>query len=263
MQLAGLAAILGALASTSLSAETVERMAAPAARQGVAVDSRFLYAVDNGAIAKYDRKTGRQVAQWSGDPRDFPHINSCRVIGPELVCAASNYPATPMESRVEVFDPATMKHVRTIPLGHLAGSLTWVDRRDGAWWAGLANYDGRGGERGRDHRDTLVARFDDHWRMLKAWTLPPDILERIAPMSISGGAWGADGRLYLTGHDKPEFYELQAPEAGGMLQHIATIDVPVRGQAIAFEQGGSGLLFGIVRASREIVGMKLPPVEGP
>jgi hypothetical protein len=128
MQLAGLAAILGALASTSLSAETVERMAAPAARQGVAVDSRFLYAVDNGAIAKYDRKTGRQVAQWSGDPRDFPHINSCRVIGPELVCAASNYPATPMESRVEVFDPATMKHVRTIPLGHLAGSLTWVDR---------------------------------------------------------------------------------------------------------------------------------------
>ena len=148
--------ILFAAALALAPAQTLSRLPAPEANQGVPVDGAFVYAVGNSEIGKYDRATGQQVAKWTGDPATFPHLNSCAVIGAELVCASSNYPATPMASTVEVFDPVTMVHVRSQPLGRQPGSLTWVDRREGAWWAGFANYDGRGGEPGRDHRFTTV-----------------------------------------------------------------------------------------------------------
>jgi hypothetical protein len=256
--------VLSLLAAAALAlapAQVVTRLNAPEADQGVAVDTQSIYAVDNSQIAKYDRRTGARVAQFKGDPRLYPHMNSCAVIGPELVCAASNFPGVPMTSQIEVFDPATLAHLRTIPLGRQPGSLTWVDRRDGSWWAGFANYDGRGGEPGRDHRATTLVRFDDQWRAHESWTFPPEVLERLAPMSASGGTFGADGRLYVTGHDRPELYVLEIPRGGGMLKLVATIEIPVSGQAIAFDRGAPGVLFGVNRPKREVVAMKLPPVE--
>lgn len=252
-----------AAALTLAPAEVVFRLPAPEADQGVAVDARHIYAVDNAQIAKYDRETGAKLAHFQGDPHDFPHMNSCAVIGPELICAASNYPATPMLSRVEVFDPDSLKHLRTIELGHQFGSLTWVDRRNGSWWAGFANYDGRGGEPGRDHRFTTLVRFDDRWRAHESWSFPPQVLERMAPKSASGGAFGADGRLYVTGHDRPEAYVLDVPKGGGELRLVAIIPVPVEGQAIAFDRGAERVMFGINRPKREVLGFRLPPVEGP
>jgi hypothetical protein len=237
------------------------RLPAPEARQGVAVDARHIYAVDNSVIAKYDRRTGARLAEFRGDPAKFPHTNSCAVIGAELVCAASNYPATPMTSQVEVFDPETMTHRRTIPLGPQPGSLTWLDRWKGAWWAGFANYDGRGGEPGRDHRATTVVRFDDRWRETGRWRFPPYVLARFAPRSNSGGAFGRDGLLYVTGHDHPELYVLEVPEGGGVLKHIATLPIPVAGQAIVFDPSQPDVMFGVNRSSREVVGFRLPPVE--
>lgn len=244
------------------AAIVLTRLPAPEARQGVAVDAAHVYAVDNSEIAKYDRRTGAKVAVFKGDPAKFPHTNSCAVIARELVCAASNYPAVPMTSQVEVFDPATLKHLRTIPLGKQPGSLTWIDRWDGSWWAGFANYDGRGGESGRDHRATTVVRFDDQWRGQARWTFPPQVLARFAPRSNSGGAIGPDGRLYATGHDHTELYVLDIPEGGGVLQLVATVEIPVPGQAIVFDPGDKGVMFGVNRANREVVGFRLPPVEG-
>jgi len=243
-------------------AREVSRLPAPEAGQGVAVDARYIYAIDNSRIARYDRRSGRKIGAWTGDPERFPHLNSCAVIRRELVCASSNYPKTPMSSSVEVFDPVRLTHLRSIPLGHQAGSLTWVDRKDRSWWACFANYDGRGGEPGRDHRFTTLVRFDDRWRAQASWTFPPEVLDRFAPRSSSGGAWGADGRLYVTGHDRPEVYVLEAPKGGGVLKLVATIAVPIEGQAIAFDRRGRDTLFGISRARREVVGMTLPPVEG-
>lgn len=80
-------------------------------------------------------------------------------------------------------------HRRSIALGQGIGSLTWVDRRDGAWWAMFANYDGKGEEPGRNHRHILLVRFDDQWRRTESWALPLVILERIAPIScrVAGG----------------------------------------------------------------------------
>ncbi|HEY0650392.1 hypothetical protein [Phenylobacterium sp.] len=245
-----------------VSAQTLSRLPAPEANQGVAVDGAYVYAIGNSEIGKYDRATGQRVAQWAGDPATFPHLNSCAVIGVELVCASSNYPATPMSSTVEVFDPVTMVHLRSTPLGRQPGSLTWIDRKDGAWWACFANYDERGGEPGRDHRFTTLLRFDDRWRVTGAWMFPKSVLARFKPRSSSGGAWGADGRLYVTSHDQPEVYVLDIPRIGNELKHVATIEVAVEGQAIAFDRTRPGVLYGISRAKREVVEMRLPPLEG-
>ena len=89
------------------------------------------------------------------------------------------------------------------------------------------------------------------------------MLARLAPMSASGGAFGADGRLYVTGHDRPELYVLDVPKGGGVLKLVATIPIPVKGQAIAFDRSTPGVLFGVNRATREVLGFRLPPLEQP
>lgn len=242
-------------------AEVLSRLPAPEANQGVAVDGRHIYAVDNSTIGKYDRRTGQRVAIWKGDAATFPHLNSCDVIGRELVCAASNYPKTPMVSSIEIFDRVRMRHLRTIPLGSQPGSLSWVQKRGRDWWAGFANYDGRGGEAGRDHTFTTVVKFDRAWRPLASWRFPGTVLQRFKPRSASGGAFGEDGLLYVTGHDLPEAYVLRATPGRAELDHIATVPIAAEGQAIAFDRSSARVLFGISRAKREIVAMRLPKVE--
>ncbi|HEY8573370.1 hypothetical protein [Phenylobacterium sp.] len=250
-----------ASAQPGLSAELVRRIPAPEARQGVAVDARYVYAVDNSVIGKYDKATGAKVAEWKGDPTRFPHLNSCAVIGRELVCASSNYPAVPMASSVEIFDPIRMVHLRSVSLGPQVGSLTWVDRKDGAWWATFANYGDRGGEPGRDTRWTTLVKFDDQWRRMEAWLFPPSVIARMTPRSSSGGAWGEDGLIYATGHDEPEVYVLRLPQGGATLEHVATIHAANEGQAIAFDRSQRRMLYGISRSKREVVVMRLPPVS--
>ena len=259
--LGGAALATPALAQPTLQAELVRRYDAPEANQGVAVDVASIYAVDNSEIGRYDKKTNRKTNAWSGDPKVFPHLNSCAAIDAELVCASSNYPATPMLSTVEVFDRARLTHLRSIPLGHQVGSLTWVVRDDGAWWAGFANYDGRGGEPGRDHTASAVVRFDAAWKPLAQWSFPKSVLDRFGGYSTSGGVLADDGLLYVTGHDAAEVYVLRAPEGGGLLQHVATIAVPIEGQAIALDAGR--MLYGISRKNRQVVAVRLPAVRTP
>jgi hypothetical protein len=62
------------------------------------------------------------------------------ILDGKLWCAHSNYPEMPMKSSVEVFDPKTMQHLESIDLTDAGGSLTWVDRRDGEWYACFAQY---------------------------------------------------------------------------------------------------------------------------
>jgi hypothetical protein len=245
---------------SSGAAETLRRLPAPEARQGVAVGPRDLYAVANYRIARYDKRTGEKRAAWSGDPARFPHINSCALIDRDLVCAASNFPAVPQASSIEIFDPMTLAHRRSVSLGQGIGSLTWVDRRGGAWWAMFANYDLKGGEPPRDHRHTLLVRFDDAWRRTESWALPASILARTAPMSISGGGWGPDGRLYLTGHDRPELYVVQLPKGGATLDHVGTYAIEAEGQAIDWDEQVPGMLYGIVRKGGTIIEMRLSAV---
>jgi hypothetical protein len=259
-------ALLGAFllaASPAAAQEPVAvtlRITAEEARQGAASDGRYVYAIDNNRIGKYEIATGKRIAQWTGERAQFPHMNSCTVVGHELVCAASNYPAIPQTSAVEIFDIRAMKHVRTISLGFGPGSLTVMDRHDGKWWAVFANYDAKGGEPNRDHRYTLLVRMDGQFRQEVAWTFPPEVLARFAPYSCSGMSWGADGRLYATGHDRPEIYVLELPEAGSVLKLIATIPIATPGQAIDWDPKAPRRIWSIDRGGTTMAASEIPPL---
>lgn len=237
--------------------QTLRRYAGDAS-QGAAAGPNDVYSVSNFKLVRFDKKTGEKRAEWVGEKSRFPHINSCAVIAKDLVCASSNYPGTPQVSTVEMFDPMTLAHRRSVSLGLGTGSITWVDRHDGFWWAMFANYDGKGGEPPRDHRHTTLVKFDDQWRRLEGWALPATVLDRIAPMSISGGGWGPDGKLYLSGHDLPELYVVQLPMGGGVLDHLATVGMDAEGQAIDWDESQPGMLYGITRQTREILAMRVP-----
>jgi hypothetical protein len=253
-----LAAATAAAPAMGGKAETLRRLPAAEAKQGVAAGPRDLYAIANYRIARYDKKTGVRRAAWAGDPVRYPHINSCGLIARDLVCAASNFPAVPQASSVEFFDPVTLAPRRSVSLGQGIGSLTWVDWHDGAWWAMFANYDGKGGEPPRDHRHTLLVRFDSEWRRTESWALPASILDRIAPMSISGGGWGPDGRIYLTGHDLPEMYAVTLPKGGATLDHVGTYAIEAEGQAIDWDESAPGMFYGISRKGGEMIEMRGP-----
>ncbi|MEA3387981.1 hypothetical protein [Sphingobium sp. CCH11-B1] len=248
--------------SPANSAPVTLRIAAEEARQGVASDGVHIYAIDNDRIGKYRISDGVRIAQWKGDRRLFPHMNSCTIVGSELICAASNYPAVPQTSAVEIFDTKSLRHVRSISLGMGPGSLTALDRHDGTWWAMFANYDGKGGEAGRDHRYTTLVQLDDDFRRLRGWLFPAEVLARFAPFSCSGMSWGADGRLYVTGHDRPELYVMRLPEAGSTLELATTIPIATEGQAIDWDPKMPHRLWSITRDQSVIVASEIRWNEG-
>ncbi|USI71489.1 hypothetical protein [Sphingomonas morindae] len=241
------------------AARPVRRLPAADAHQGVAAGGDALYAIDDSAIARLDPASGRVVRRWQGDPARYPHINSCIVRGARLICAASSYPAVPMWSRMEVFDAVSLRPLASRRIDG-PGSLTWLDWHKGGWWACYANYDGKGGVPGRDHAATRLVRYDRHFRETGRWPLPPALLDRLAPRSASGGAWGADGLLYMTGHDRPELYAVRVPATGDRLTLVATIATPTGGQAISWDPRRPRLLWSIDRAGSAVVASQVPPV---
>lgn len=247
-----------ARAQSLQEAHELRRFSAAEAKQGVATDADFFYAIADHEIGKYDKETGKRVAQWSGEPPAFIHINSCSAIKTELLCAMSNFPGTPMISSVERFDRATLKHTGTHAFGSVHGSMTWIDWHAGSWWACFANYDGRGGDPGHDHRSTVLVRYDEAFQQQESWLFPDDVLNSFGHMSASGGRWGANNHLYVTGHDLPEMYVLQLPQGGTRLEHIATIKLPTGGQAFDWDFSHSDRMWSIERKGNTVVESQLP-----
>jgi hypothetical protein len=244
-----------------LAARTLRVYDAPDADQGVAVDSKFFYPVDNTVVAKFEIATGTFIDRWAG-PRDglIHHLNSCLADGGRLWCANSNYPATPMGSSIEVFDANTLGHVDSHSLGMLdEGSLTWFDRYRGGWIAGFAHYDGNG-LKFKDHSFSNVVTFDGEWRRTGGWLFPESVIQRMAPDAASGGAIGPDGWLYLLGHDRPEMYVVARPSMGPTLIHVATIDLEAEGQAFSWAQDGTRSIFTIDRRKHLVRRIELPTV---
>jgi hypothetical protein len=232
----------------------VQRYRVPEARQGVAVDAEHFYAIANARIAKYSRETGEKVAEWSGSP-DGPliHLNSCVVIGGRLVCAHSNFPGVPMLSSVEIFDAETMDHLDSHSFGAYEGSLTWTQPHDGSWWAAFAHYSNYSGIPGQGSEWTSLVRFDDEWNRREEFAFPSALIDQFSPNSTSGGNWGADGDLYVSGHDAAEIYVLRLPPMGSVLEWIDTRPAPIEGQAWVFDPDDPETLWGIVRSSGEVV----------
>jgi hypothetical protein len=236
------------------SFEVVRRFEAAEARQGVAVDAEHFYPIDNRRIGKYDKRNGRRVASWdaAGDA-SIIHLNSGVVVDGKLYCAHSNYPNLPMASTIEVFDTLTLTRVtrRMLPTGY--GSATWVDRREDAWWVAFANYQGRGGQPGKGPEATVLVRFDLQWNAVDSYTFPQQIIARFGTRSTSGGAWGNDGLLYATGHDAAELYIMRLPPHHKVLDLVGIVPASLEGQGISWDRSVPGMLYGIIKAKREVV----------
>lgn len=234
-----------------IEAETTEVWSIEAANQGVGVDAEHFYAVDNQLIVKFSKETGEEVARWDGKGSPIRHLDSAALIDGLLYAANSNYPEWPMTSTIEVWDPETMEHVDTHSFGIYRGSLTWLDRHDGYWWATFANYNrvmGRSPIAYGNRYATQMVKMDDAFRVLESWVFPEEIIDHFGNMSNSGGSWGPDGRLYITGHDDPEVYALELPEMGPELVWVGTIGVMNTGQGFAWDRSAEEpTIYAIIR----------------
>lgn len=243
----------------TLHAVALRRFPAAEANQGVVADQRHLYVIDNRAIGKYDKATGARVGEWKG-AQDGPiqHLNAGVVRDGHLYVAHSNYPGVPMVSSIEVWDTETLRHVDSHSFGIHSGSATWIDHRAGSWWVAFVNYENRGGVPGRGVEWSTVERFDADWRQTGGWVFPEALVARFRPYSNSGGFWGDDGLLYLTGHDAAEIYTLRLPSAGSVLEWTGTIAAPIQGQGIGGDPTVRDLLYAIDRRRREVIVVRLP-----
>lgn len=252
----GLVALSGpAHAQTTLT--EIAEFSIPEANQAVGVDENFFYAVDNRTIAKYTKK-GKLVAKWEG-AADGPiiHLDSATVVDGKIYCAHSNYNTFPMTSSVEVWDARSMQHIGSHSIGIRLGSLTWLDRHDGIWWGTFANYDKTGKNPDGSNTNipyggkinTTLVKFDENWQAVEGYIYPKVLTDRWADMSNSGGSWGPDGWLYISGHDPAEVYKIRFPVAGSLMEVVEIIPANIRGQGIAWDHSNPGVLYGIVRAT--------------
>lgn len=253
-----------ALTKHGLVATELKRWHVLEANQGVAVDAEHFYGIGNHVLVKHRKDTGEKVAGWTG-PRDslsIIHFNAGWVDGNRLVLSHSNFPHVPMASSIEVYDTRTMQPIETRSLGMRLGSLTWAVRHQGYWWACFANYNANGGIPGFDQRWTVFAKFDDNWQQLESWLFPPQVISTWGNSASSGGDWGDDGLLYVTGHDEKELYVLRLPTQGSTLEYITTIHVPIEGQAWAWDRSVAGerIIYGISRPQQQVIVARVPPV---
>ena len=225
------------------------------ANQAVGVDDKYFYAVDNQAIAKYEKKTGVLVKKWKGEKNGpIIHLDSAMLMDGKIYCAHSNYSEWPMTSSVEIWDADTMEHAGNHSFGIQWGSLTWVDFYNGHWWMTFANYDkpyGPGKTPYGYKAATQMVKFSADFKFEEAWVLPKSILDRFEDMSNSGGSWGPDGFLYLSGHDPAEIYRMRLPKSGSVLELVDVIPMNIRGQGIAWDRSDRGVIYGIIRATNK------------
>jgi hypothetical protein len=192
-------------------------------------------------------------------------MDSLTALDGRLYASHSNYPKWPMTSSVEIWDADTLTHVDTHGFGIHRGSLTWLDWHEGHWWGAFANYDkiqtGQSEPYGTTDR-TQVVKFDERFIVIESWTLPKEILDRMRPMSNSGGSWGSDGYLYLTGHDHGEAYVMELPDAGSVLHWAATVRIPImEGQGIAWDRAEKQpILWAIYKRERKVLKISMPTI---
>lgn len=252
-----------ALLRHGLKAEALQQWHVLEANQAAAVDAEHFYGIGNHVLVKHRKDNGRRVGEWIS-PRGGPivHFNAGFVEDSRLVLAHSNFPQLPMASSLEIHDTASLQPLSSHSFGIRLGSLTWAVRHLGFWWACFANYNDSGTTPGFDQRWTHVGQFDDAWQMRQSWLFPPQVVATWGESSCSGGAWGEDGLLYVTGHDAPELYVLRLPRQGVALEYVTTIDVPFDGQGWAWDRSArdNRVIYGISRARQQVIAARIPEI---
>jgi len=211
------------------------------ATQAATGDEKHIYAISNSLVVQYDRKTGEEIAKSKGQAE---HLNSGFLWEGKVYCAHSNYPKMPHQSDIRVCDPKTMGLTIFHTFKEPPGSLTWAVRRDKHWWCFFAHY-------GKDNAKSVLLKYDDDWKELARWTLPPELVKDLGEYSLSGGIW-QDDELWTTGHDKKLIYRLKLPKEGPVLQVTGVVKSPYPGQGIAVDPKTGGLI-GINRSMKQIV----------
>lgn len=246
-----------------------DSVTAEEAHQAVAVDDAHVYAITNAAIGKYDKVSGERVGSWSGsDDGPILHLNSGVVINDTLYAAHSNYPGAPMVGSIEMWDTETMEPIGSHSFGIYNGSAAWVDFHEGSWWVAFVHYGRRvngegasGAVAGKGPDWSILVEFSPNWERRQGFVFPTELVDRVRPYSFSGGAWGPDGHLYVTGHDSSRIYELGLPKAGSQLRFLEAHYFPGDGQGIAWDPSRSNILYGIRRSDKEIVVTSRPDSE--
>ncbi len=240
------------LSASELTFRERHRTSVPEAHQAVAVDATSFYAISNRTIARYEKGTDKRLASWTApDGSAVLHMNSGVVIDGQLYCANSNWPKKPLHNTIEIFRAEDLRHLESRPFPETDGAINWIDRHRGAWWIAFAFY----GE--AEVRKTKLIRYDDNWNRTGEWTFPETVIQRFLPMSNSGGTFGPNGHLFVTGHDHAELYVCRVPSDNGQLDHIGTVAAPIAGQGIAWDRSDIGTLLGIVRKSHEVVTLRM------
>jgi hypothetical protein len=253
-----LAAVALPAAPQRRRSEELRRMPAAEANQAVAADANCLYAIGNHVIGKYDKKTGKRLAGWeceNGKP--LIHLDSGVVREGVLYCAHSNFPGLPMVSSIETWDTESLRHIGSHSFGIFAGSATWFDFHNGYRYVTFAHYRTSADEPARDPRWTALIQFDSEWRQRQAWVYPDELVSKLGQYSISGGVFTPDHKLFCTGHDNPEVYVMSFPAGGSSLVLEESFAIPMNGQGIALDPSDPELLYGIDRAKREIVVVRI------
>ncbi len=223
------------------------------ANQGVAVDAEHFYAIDDRAIGKYDKTTGRKVGEWrASEGSPVRHLNSGVVVGGQLLVAHSNFPAKPDESSLEYFDVEPLRPAGRKIFEQPPGSLTWLVPAGDGWLACFAHY-----RLNSDPSMSRLVRYDSRWNVLVTWSFPPELLARFGAFSSSGGGHALDGRVWVSGHDARELYVLELPKDGGAVRWVGTVGFVSRGQAFAWDPSRPQELYSIQRKTREVVVSRL------
>jgi len=240
----------------AMTSSVLDSFEIPEINQAIGVDAEHFYAIDNTSIAKYAKGSKQLVLSRDYEDIGASHFDSATVVDGKIYVAHSNYPVWPMTSSLEIFDAATLDHLESHSFGIQIGSFTWVDRAaDGSWWGGFANYNrvfDKSPVAYGNKYNTQVVRFTPDWQVAAAYVIPDAVVEKFDDMSNSGGSWGPDGNLYLSGHDPAEAYVMQLPKIGSTLSWIGTVPLAIAGQGIAWDRSQPDVLYGFVRKTKMV-----------
>ena len=219
----------------------------PYATQAAAADGHFLYAISSTTVAKFARSSGHLLA--TATTPTTKHLNSGYLHDGKLYCGHSNYPNTPHESDIRVFDPRTNSLSVYHTFANPPGSLVWCIRKDGRWWCCFAHY-------GQENHRTVLIEYTEGGLTGEArrFLFPQELIADFDGMSASGGIWDGD-TILASHHHYPVLYRLRVPadREATMLELVETLACPFPGQGIAVDPAAAGGLVGIDRPARAIV----------
>jgi hypothetical protein len=108
---------------------------------------------------------------------------------------------------------------------------------------------------GDEINDSRLVEFGEDYDIINMWALPYSVTDELKPFTVAGGTI-YDGKVYISGDNKPEIYELEIPYDvnRSYLKHIDTISVDSMGQGFDII---NGIIYCIKREEKQVTSAKL------